>query len=287
MQTPLPDNLPGNLPDNLDANRGLTLVPAATVVIFRSGPAGGPPELLMVQRSREMRFAGGAAVFPGGRIDPADRALAARLAPLEDAEVSAARVAAIRETLEETGLMIATREPVDAAQAAAARADLLREGALAPVLERHGWSLDLTRLTLYAHWCPPWDGGFDTRFFVADLGTGAVDITVDATENTRLFWVSARKALEMAEAGEISVIFPTRRNLDRLALFANFSEALANIAQHPVERIFSYTEMRGDEKWLLIPDGHGYPVLGEPATVTGRGLRNPPGDSPAPTPSDQ
>ena len=52
------------------------MMPAATVVIFRNCSAGGPPELLMVQRAKEMRFAGGAVVFPGGRVDPADRVLA-------------------------------------------------------------------------------------------------------------------------------------------------------------------------------------------------------------------
>ena len=46
-------------------------IPAATVVIFRNAPAGGPPEILMTIRSREMVFAGGMAVFPGGRVDPA------------------------------------------------------------------------------------------------------------------------------------------------------------------------------------------------------------------------
>ena len=54
-------------------------IPAATLVIFRNAPDGGAPQLLMVQRSKEMRFAGGAAVFPGGRVDEADRVLAAAL----------------------------------------------------------------------------------------------------------------------------------------------------------------------------------------------------------------
>ena len=79
------------------------VIPAATVVIFRKNPAGGPPELLMVQRAKEMRFAGGAVVFPGGRIDPEDREIAARLAPDADPLVAAAKVGGIRETLEETG----------------------------------------------------------------------------------------------------------------------------------------------------------------------------------------
>ncbi|MCB2074800.1 MAG: NUDIX domain-containing protein [Novosphingobium sp.] len=250
---------------------GPKVIPAATVIIFRRSRTGGTPELLMVQRAKEMRFAGGAAVFPGGRIDPEDRDLAGKLAPDDDPEVSSARIGGIRETLEETGLMIATHERIHAGEAAEARAMLLETGALEPVLERYGWTLSLDRLVPFAHWCPPVDGAFDTRFFVTDLGTGAVDIEVDATENTRLFWSSARRTLELADEGEISVIFPTRRNLDRLALFGSFAEACAQAEEFPVQRICASQEERDGETWLMVPDGHGYPVLGQPLAEVRRG----------------
>ena len=251
---------------------GPQVIPAATVVIFRRAKDGGAPELLMLQRSHAMRFAGGAAVFPGGRVDPADRDLAAALMPGEDTEIAEAKIAAIRETLEETGLMIATRQPVSVRAATEGRAMLLETGTLAPVLERFGWELEPHRLTLFAHWCPRHIKAFDTRFFVFDLGTGAVDVAVDATENTHLFWASASKALHMADSGEISVIFPPRRNLERLALFASFDEALAQIAQHRVEKIQPHTDIGPDgEEWLLIPDGLGYPVLGQALSTTKRG----------------
>lgn len=249
---------------------GPAVVPAATAVIFRRAEAG-PPQLLMVQRSKTMRFAGGAAVFPGGKVDPGDRVLAAELMPQEEPELAAARIAAIRETLEETGLAIGVATPVSAFEAAAARALLIERGELAPVLAAFDWTLAPERLTFYAHWLAPIDRGFDARFFVADLGTGAVDITVDATENTRLFWASAAQALAMADAGEISVIFPTRRNLERLAQFATFEDALANIARHPACRIRPRQVQRDGETWLEIPDGHGYPVLGQPLATAKRG----------------
>ncbi|VWX46857.1 NUDIX domain-containing protein [Novosphingobium sp. 9U] len=254
-------------PPHADDDSG---VPAATVVIFRRTQAG-PPELLMVQRSSQMRFAGGAAVFPGGKVDPGDRILAAQLCRGEDPVIGAARIAAIRETLEETGLAIAVREPVSAQQAADARAMLIAQGLLAPVLDAFGWTLEPDRLTLYAHWRAPVERGFDTQFFVLDLGTGAVDIAVDATENTKLFWISAARALELADAGEISVIFPTRRNLERLAQFATFDDALADIAHHPVRRIMPAQVQRDGETWLQIPHGHGYPVLGQPFATAKRG----------------
>ncbi|MGH6787107.1 MAG: NUDIX domain-containing protein, partial [Novosphingobium sp.] len=203
--------------------------PAATLVIFRHDPDGGPPQLLMVERSSAMRFAGGAAVFPGGRVDPADRDLAAALSAEGDEaiEEAAARIAAVRETLEETGLAVGLAERPTLEQALAARELLLAQGTLAPVLAAMGWTLDLERLVAFARWRPKHREirVFDTRFYLADLGTGAVDLLVDETENTHLFWASAAEALELADSGEIKIIFPTRRNLERLALFASFAEA--------------------------------------------------------------
>jgi 8-oxo-dGTP pyrophosphatase MutT (NUDIX family) len=248
------------------------VIPAATVVIFRHCPQGGPPHLLMVQRAKEMRFAGGAAVFPGGRIDEADRVLAAALAPGHDRELAAARIAGIRETLEETGLAIALTTAVSAGEAAAARALLIEQGELAPVLDRFGWRLDLDRLVPFARWCPMMDGAFDTRFFLTDLGTGAVDVAVDATENTRLFWASAAETLRLADAGEVQIIFPTRRNLDRLALFANFDEARAQAEAIPVKMITPRPAERNGERWLTIPEDLGYPVTGQPMSTVRRGL---------------
>lgn len=248
------------------------VIPAATVVVFRHCPQGGPPQLLMVQRAKEMRFAGGAAVFPGGRVDPADRVLAALLAPEADADETAARIAGVRETLEETGLAVGVTQRVSAQEAAEARKLLLAQGALAPVLERFGWTLDLARLVPFARWCPMMDGAFDTRFFLADLGTGAVEIAVDATENTRLFWASAAEALRLADAGEIHVIFPTRRNLDRLALFASFAEARAQAEAIPVRMITPRQADRDGERWLTIPEDHGYPVTGQPMSSVKRGF---------------
>ena len=81
-------------------------IPAATVVIFRNAPQGGPPEILMTIRSREMVFAGGMAVFPGGRVDPADFDLGASMGGPLDPDEAAHQVAVVRETLEETGLVI-------------------------------------------------------------------------------------------------------------------------------------------------------------------------------------
>ena len=251
-------------------------IPAATVVIFRRAPSGGPPELLMAQRGADMRFAGGALVFPGGRVDAADRDLARALAetPAPDDEMlndAAARIAAIRETLEETGLAIGLDCPVSADEATRARQLLLAEGGLAPVLNAMGWRLAPDRLVHFARWCPNFAKAFDTRFYLADLGSGQVDISVDGTEFTHMFWISAAEAMAKADAGEHSVIFPTRMNLERLALFGSFAEARAHALATPIGTITPRIEEREGERWLVIPDGLGYPVQGLPVAAVSRG----------------
>ena len=249
--------------------------PAATLVIFRNDPAGGAPQLLMVQRSKTMRFAGGAAVFPGGRVDPADFDLAQTLGAQDDDQRGelAARIAAVRETLEETGLAVGFHQRPDLAEARRARALLLEHGELAPMLAALGWTLDLERLVPFSRWRPKHREMrvFDTRFYLANLGTGAVDLAVDDTENTHLFWASAGEALALADRDEIKLIFPTRRNLERLALFASYADALTHVAQFPSKMITPYMQQRGGQPWLVIPDDAGYPVDGEILETAARG----------------
>jgi len=242
-------------------------IPAATIIIFRNSPSGGPPEVLMTVRSRNMTFAGGMAVFPGGRVDPADYALGEELSRAGKASLppdeAAHQIAAVRETLEETGLALGLAGDIDAAKATEARAMLMREGALAPVLATFGWSLDLAQITPFARWFPKNEDvprAYDTRFYLADLGTGAVDVSIDHAENTHLFWTSAEGALEAAERGDIKLIFPTRRNLERLALFASFAEAKGQAESIPVRTIMPRVETSDGRTMLTIPEDAGYPV---------------------------
>lgn len=249
-------------------------IPAATLVVFRHAAKGGPPEILMVVRSRQMSFAGGMAVFPGGRVDAADRDLAASLDHGLDEDEAAHRIAAIRETIEETGLAVGIAEPLNAETAAAIRADLLEHGAIAPVLDHRRLSLDLGALVPFARWCPrgmEHSRIFDTRFYLADLGTGDVEIAIDQTENTRLFWTTAQSALEAADAGKISLIFPTRRNLERLALFETFADARAQATAIPASMIVPEIADRDGKPTLTIPADAGYPVTHEPLDRAVRG----------------
>lgn len=258
----------------MDSDQQPASIPAATVIVFRRSPDGGAPQILMITRHRAMTFAGGMAVFPGGRVDPADYDLAASLDCAFDAEEAAHRIAAVRETLEETGLVVGISQCPSASEAAAARKLLLEGGALAPVLEAMGWTLDLDAIIPFARWHPKNERLpriFDTRFYLADLGTGAVDLEIDATENTHLFWTGAAEALTAAEHGEIALIFPTRRNLERLAEFASFEDARAQAEAVPVKTITPWIAERDGENWLMIDDDAGYPITGEPLTSVARG----------------
>ena len=247
-----------------------TPIPAATLVLFRERD-GAPPELLFVERSKAMVFAGGALVFPGGRIDPGDEALAATLpGNFQDA---AARIAAIRETIEEVGLPVGLRRMPDHAECASLRAALHAGDSLGKALHEHDLALDLDALTPFARWLPAHAHMriFDTRFYLARLPANAPEAMVDATENTRLFWATAQSVLDDADAGRATIIYPTRRNLERLARFASFADAASDAARYPIRPVTPWIEDRGGEQHLCIPDDLGYPVVSEAMTAAIRG----------------
>ncbi len=239
--------------------------PAATMVIFRDNPSGGAPLLLIVERVEAMAFAGGAAVFPGGKVDAADFDYAAMLGGPLELDEAAARLAAIRETIEEAGLALGLSGVLDPADCAGARAALHDGESLQKVCVRHGWTPDFVRLVPWSRWRPPnlETRTFDTRFYLVNAGNNAPLATVDQTENRALFWASAAEVLKRADRKELKIIFPTRRNLERLAMFGDFDSAAAHAAAHPVSTVLTYVEEREDGRWLCIPDGHGYPVIEE------------------------
>jgi len=250
----------------------LPAIPAATLVIFRDR-AGAPAELLMVERAKAMAFAAGALVFPGGRIDPGDHALAAILAPDKDGDDVAARIAAIRETIEETGVPVGL-VPLPAPDILTQLRAALHAGtAFGEALHDAGCTLDLSQLVAFARWRPNHAHMriFDTRFYLARLPEGAPEPQVDDTENVRVLWASARQVLDDADAGRARIIFPTRRNLDRLAQFDDFAAARTDAARYPIETVTPWTEVREGVTHLCIPDDLGYPVTSEPVDGAMRG----------------
>lgn len=243
-------------------------IPAATLIILRDVD-GAPPDLLMVERAAAMAFAGGAWVFPGGRVDPGDRALAMAM-DATDIDETAARIAAIRETLEEAGLAIGIDPLPGPAQVETMRAALSAGRDLGAILNDVGAQLRPDRLVPFARWRPSHltTRVFDARFYLARLPDGAAPATVDGTETVRLAWT---QAAAMLADDIVPVIFPTRRTLERLAQFDTVAAIMADAAAHPVRTIVPVAEIRDGVEWLCIPVGAGYPVTAVPMAEAMRG----------------
>jgi 8-oxo-dGTP pyrophosphatase MutT (NUDIX family) len=239
-------------------------IPAATLILMRPPRSEGAPEILMIERSETMAFAAGALVFPGGRIDPDDHVCGALFGrSLED---GAARMAAIRETVEETGIAPALSPAPDADTARALRAATGGHEAFSEILRRLGLTPMLDSLVPFARWCPNFreTRRFDTLFYLAEAPADAAPATADEGEAVRTFWVAAIDVLRDIEAGRSHAIFPTRRNLERLSRFSSIEEARADAARHPVRKITPWVEQREEGRFVCIPEDAGYPVTAEP-----------------------
>lgn len=236
-------------------------IPAATLIVARDR-RGSPPELLMVERAEGMAFAAGALVWPGGRIDEADRRLADRLAL---GEHGAERIAAIRETIEETAIPVGLASPPRPEHCLELQAALAAGEDFAHLLEQAGVALDADALTTFARWVPKFHAvrRFDTLFFIARAPPGEWYPTVVEGECAGAFWLTAAEALETEQRGEARLIFPTRRNLERLAQHAAFEDIRADALAHPIEPVTPWVEEREGEKFITIPAHLGYPVTEE------------------------
>lgn len=247
-------------------------IPAATLVVVRERAGqmpGLPPELLMVERAPGMAFAGGALVFPGGRIDQADRDLAR---PLGLAD-GAAQVAAIRETIEETAVPVGIEPLPSGEDALAMQSALVDDRQFSDLLDDAGLGLNPAALTPLARWLPNFHvtRRFDTLFFLARAPAGEWLPNVIAGECSGAYWLTAADALERERRGGARLIFPTRRNLERLALHASFDAMRADAEAHPIEPITPWVEEHSGDKFVKIPDHLGYPVTRERLDALWRG----------------
>lgn len=251
-------------------------IAAATVVVLRDAPGGW--ELLLLERHAKTAFAGGAMVFPGGRVDPGDAAVAAEPAPAGfaglDPTDAAARIAAAREAFEEADVLLGSGAAIDPATRADWRARLNAGTAgWGGFLAATGTRLDATALVPFAHWVPPAAAPiarrFDTRFYLARLPAGEA-AAPDGREAVAAHWTTPAAALARADAGEIGLVFPTRRNLERLAQYPTLDGLFAGTAARPVIRIQPAIEVRDGAEWLTIPAGCDYPVTAEALSAVRR-----------------
>lgn len=263
MTDPAPPQSP-KLPDGA--------IPAATLVIMRPSGNDGPDEILMVKRASNMAFAAGAVVFPGGRVDPDDHLVAERYGFGEDPAEGAARVAALRETLEETGLGVGLPDLAEPDLADVRRA-LLDGTLLSDILAAHGAPIQLGGLVPFARWCPNFKEArtFDTRFYAVAAPPHGHELTVEEAEHSHIFWSSARDTLTLADRGDVSVIFPTRRNLERIAQADDFAGFARHAENYPVELVTPWIEEREGTPHLCIPGHLGYPVTSEAFEQVRRG----------------
>ena len=206
---------------------------AATVVLLRDGAEG--VETWLLTRVTQMAFAAGMTVFPGGRVDdsdadlPFDGAVAAEIAArfgCDEREARAYLGAAVRETFEETGVLLTapladlSARRLDVESGAVAFGDLLRE---------HGLTIDASGLRPWSRWItPPGETRrYDTRFFVVALPDGAdpQDVT---SESSVAEWVSVGVALEQAQRGERKLLPPTIATLASLVPFPSVDAVIAS-----------------------------------------------------------
>lgn len=216
---------------------GVTPAPAATVVVVRDAERG--PEVLLVQRHRATAFMGGAFVFPGGRVEAGDaeEALIARVEGLDVAQgearlgepglgatACALFVAAIRETLEEAGVLLSHR-PADAASV---RAALARGAAFGALAAEQDLTFDAARLVPLSRWVTPAveRKRFDARFFLARVARDEV-ASHDAHETVASRWMRPADAVASHVAAEIDLPPPTLRTLELLSAHASADEMLA------------------------------------------------------------
>src|SRR5258707_1894518 len=223
--------------------------PASTILLLRDAAAKREIEVFMMVRHYEIDFNSGALVFPGGSVDKGDQEIIATRElysggeGLDEATLSF-RIAAIRETFEESGILLArpkgSKALVDARRASeietAHRADLCDSKiSFLKVLTDNGLVLALDELLPYAHWVTP-EGmpkRFDTWFFLAAAPPEQAGAH-DGRESTDSICVSPREALAGGESGRFKLPFPTTRNLIKLGHNPNGKAALDDVRGKPV-----------------------------------------------------
>jgi recombination protein RecT len=200
--------------------------PAATVLLLRDGAAG--LEVLMTRRSPSASFAPGAYVFPGGMLDGSDAQAHASAAhrPEQEGQRLTQAIAAIRESFEELGILLARHADGRAAGAKDVAA-LDRHGVLAEQCGDRGLLLAADQVFVLAHWITDRDlpRRFDVTFLVARMPEGQTPVA-DEAEQFEPVWVRPADALARHEAGSFFMIFPTIRTLERLAKFESVQAVL-------------------------------------------------------------
>ncbi|WP_315833244.1 NUDIX hydrolase [Bradyrhizobium prioriisuperbiae] len=259
-------------PDKPSAQPEVAARLASTMLLLRESADG--MEIFMVVRHHEIDFASGALVFPGGSVEPGDRAIAGRpelFAGGEgiDPDVLALRIGGVRETFEECGILLARPRGSTALVGAerlkaideARRADLdAGKISFADLVAAEDLVLALDLLVPFAHWITPvrMPKRFDTHFFLAVAPADQVGVH-DGKETVDSIWIAPQQALDEAKSGRFKILFPTTRNLIKLARSRTAAEAIALARTEPVVTVMPDI-VKGDkgQRQLRIPADAGY-----------------------------
>jgi 8-oxo-dGTP pyrophosphatase MutT (NUDIX family) len=229
-------------------------------------------EVFMVKRHEGMDYLGDALVFPGGRVDKADMALAQQHESfgLSHDEMQY-RIAAVRETFEEAGILFA-RPAGSADLISAARLAKLEDARkeihanaekLGELLAREKLVLALDLLLPYARWITPTPAPkrFDTHFFLVGAAPDQVALH-DGHESVDSLWISPKVALDEVVARKRRIAFPTRMNLQPLLKLRNVAEALASVRGVPVRAVEPQFDAKTRTSSVPADAGYGPDVLG-------------------------
>jgi 8-oxo-dGTP pyrophosphatase MutT (NUDIX family) len=254
----------------------VTPSPAASLVLLRARRA---VEVLLIQRHHTSRFAAGDFVFPGGKIEADDnpddaarwcRGLAAGEAAqrlsLEDPRAALGYwIGAIRESFEEVGVLQAYRLSGALVAPEGQRFVEYRQGCHADnrvfwdMLRAERLTLATDRLVYFSHWITPEENPirFDTRFFAAEMPAGQ-EAVPDNREIIGARWLTPTDALAAQARGEISLRFPTVKNLELLADGTDVDHVLARLGRRGVPAIRPRVIQDGDDRRVLLPGDPGY-----------------------------
>jgi recombination protein RecT len=227
---------------------------AATVIVGRDTSEG--LQVFLVRRHAGATFLPDRYVFPGGRVDEADRDEAGRRLRGSAGEVDPAfAMTAARETFEEVGLLFADRVVPGRELAALRRAMHAAEITFGEVLERLGASVDASQLRYFSRWITPKGElatrRFDARFFVARAPENQV-AQADATEVHDGRWMRPADALAAHERGEIGMILPTIKHLERIAPYRTVDEVLAFARLKTIVTVTP--EVQPGPRFVLLPE---------------------------------
>jgi 8-oxo-dGTP pyrophosphatase MutT (NUDIX family) len=248
----------------LDVNRqGVTPRDAATLVLVRDAADG--IEVFCVERHKKSGFMGGALVFPGGKLDEADKApewttLTSAPRPTRepvaenDDMLRALLVAACRESLEEAAILPVLGELRHAELLELRARAAAKDASLAALLTQRGLRLDLGALRVFARWITPTAESrrFDTRFVMAAAPAGQPGAH-DERETVSSFWAGPQTVLARFDAGEVQLAPPTHRTLDLLRGCANAAAALAWCDEQNLAPVCPRLVSQGDTMALVLP----------------------------------